>query len=224
MTFGDKILRFYIDLIPPKLLESTVNIMLPFDDEEIKKVNRRFYSKYFNNNNKRFFLIGINPGRFGGGVTGIPFTDPINLDNVLGIRNEFGKKHELSSQFIYMVIDKMGGPEVFFSKFYLTAVSPVGFIVDGKNINYYDVKEIRKGWKKFFHECLRKQMDAGGMNNVAFVLGMRENQKYLHELNEEKKYFKKIISFPHPRWVMQYRFKERMKYVKLYAEIMSEVI
>ena len=50
---------------------------------------------------QRHLLLGINPGRFGGGVTGIPFTDPIRLQNVCGIENNFEKKQELSSVFIY---------------------------------------------------------------------------------------------------------------------------
>ena len=93
--------------------------MLPFTNAEVKKINKEFYRKYYGDNLKRVFLIGINPGRFGGGVTGIPFTDPVNLQEILGIKNSFIKKNELSSQFIYSVIKKVGGPDLFFGSFYL---------------------------------------------------------------------------------------------------------
>ncbi len=39
----------------------------------------------------RYLILGINPGRFGGGITGIPFTDPIRLQNICGIENDFQK-------------------------------------------------------------------------------------------------------------------------------------
>ena len=37
------------------------------------------------------------------------------------------------------MIEGYGGPEKFYSKFYFGAISPLGFTMDGKNLNYYDV-------------------------------------------------------------------------------------
>jgi hypothetical protein len=222
VTFGDSILKFYSALKIPGSLKKPLDILLPFSSEEIKMINEKFYSKYFNDNDRRIFVIGINPGRFGGGITGIPFTDPVNLEDMLGIKNDLYKKHELSSQFVYSVINELGGSYNFFSQFYLTAVSPVGFIYDGKNVNYYDIKELRSGWKTFFHDCLKKQMNAGGNDNIAFVLGIGQNQKYFNDLNAQGKYFTKIVPLPHPRWVMQYMYRDRNRYVRLYVDQLAQ--
>jgi hypothetical protein len=47
------------------------------------KICSSFYQKYYADNKKRSLIIGINPGRFGAGVTGIPFTDPIRLKRIV---------------------------------------------------------------------------------------------------------------------------------------------
>ncbi len=198
-----------------------VEVMLPYKDETVKKINREFYRKYYSDNFERIFLIGINPGRFGGGVTGIPFTDPVNLREKLFIDNDLPQKHELSSQFMYNVIDGIGGPGRFFNKFYLTAVSPVGFVSENKNINYYDVKEIRIDWEIFFKESLLKQMEAGSRGDIAFILGMGENKKYLDAMNNKYSFFDKLIALPHPRWIMQYRLKQKQKFTDLYVRNLS---
>jgi hypothetical protein len=38
----------------------------PFEKEEVRKVVHEFYMKFFNDLNDRIFILGINPGRFGG--------------------------------------------------------------------------------------------------------------------------------------------------------------
>ncbi len=50
------------------------------------QVMQKFYYKYYNDSNKRKFIIGINPSRHGAGVTGVPFTDTKRLDNVCGYK------------------------------------------------------------------------------------------------------------------------------------------
>ena len=90
--------------------------MNPFLDTATFNLCKQFYTKYYNDNNSTAFNIGINPGRFGGGITGIPFTDPIRLQNICGIENDFQKKQELSSVFVYEVIKSFGGTEMFYDK------------------------------------------------------------------------------------------------------------
>ena len=217
MTFGENIFKFYCTLQGPRTELPTIDIMLPFESEIVKEINSKFYQKYYNNNRKRFFLIGINPGRFGAGITGIPFTDPVNLENILRIKNPFPKKHELSSQFIFQVIDGIGGPKKFFDNFYLTAVSPLGFIKNNKNINYYDIKSIKDTWESYFIEWMTQQLKAGGNTKIAFILGQGENSKYFQGLNEKSQLFNRLIPLPHPRWVMQYHFKNRAEFIKKYV-------
>ena len=216
MTFADHILRFTKDLSFPFQLPDEIEVMNPFIDNYTMKVCKTFYEKYYSDQNKRVMIIGINPGRFGGGVTGIPFTDPIRLQNNCGIENEWLQRQELSSLFIYEVINSFGGTNAFYKKFYITAVSPLGFTRHNKNLNYYDDKNLEKDIKSFVVDCMNKQLQFGIDRTAAYCLGDGKNYKYLFKLNEEQKFFKKIIALSHPRFIMQYKLKKKNEYIKLY--------
>lgn len=219
MTFAEKAIQFYRNLEPPSYkTDQGIEILNPLEDKNVLDILDTFYRKFYADRNKRIFLIGINPGRFGGGITGIPFTDPVNLQEVLGIPNPFEKKHELSSRFIYEVIDRMGGPGQFFSHCYLTAVSPYGFVKNQKNLNYYDDRDLWKSWEPRLVDWLRKQMEFGAYARIAFSLGMGKNLEYLKRLNDHHGFFQQIEGFPHPRWVMQYQYKKRHEFLKIYIE------
>ena len=71
----------------------------------------------------------------GAGVTGIPFTDPLCLEQNCGIQNPFDKRPELSSDFIYRFISAYGSAESFYSKFLISSLCPLGFVRNGKNLN-----------------------------------------------------------------------------------------
>ena len=117
MTFGENVLEFYKKLDFSKIgIPEGIEVMNPMLNPEIQKLNDQFYAKYYNDTDRRIFLIGINPGRFGGGLTAIPFTDPIHLEATLKIKNNLPKRHELSSRFIYKVVLAFGGPDNFFKK------------------------------------------------------------------------------------------------------------
>lgn len=163
-------------------------------------------------------LFGINPGRFGGGITGIPFTDPLILEEICGIANPFQKRNELSSRFIYEMIDAYGGPDLFYNKFYITGMSPLGFVLDGKNLNYYDLP----GWKGIFEQdmvkWINKQLDFSIDTSVAYSIGQGQNLKFLKMINDKFQFFEEIIPVPHPRWVMQYRLKRKQEFIDEYIE------
>lgn len=80
-------------------------------------------------------ILGINPGRFGSGLTGVTFTDPVALADECGISNHLPRKRELSSIYIYEMIRHMGGPAEFYQQFFLSAVCPLGFTRKGVNLN-----------------------------------------------------------------------------------------
>ncbi len=105
MTFSKKILSFFKSLDLQAELPADVEVMNPFKDKLTFDLCSKFYNKYYNDNDSRYMILGINPGRFGGGITGVPFTDPIRLQNICGIENNFQKKQELSSVFIYEMIN-----------------------------------------------------------------------------------------------------------------------
>jgi hypothetical protein len=214
-TFADKAIRFHRQL-NLELPGSDVEVMNPFRDQAVMQMVTQFYKQFFNDSNPRTFLLGINPGRFGAGITGISFTDPIHLETKCGIANTFRKKYELSSQFIYQVIDAMGGAKAFYRKFYFTAVSPLGFTRGGKNINYYDEPALKQMVQPFIHSTLREQLTFGAGRRSAICIGGGENYKFLSRLNDELQLFEEIVPLEHPRFVMQYRRKTMDKYINKY--------
>jgi len=218
MLIANKILSFLKELELNICLPKDIEVMNPFKDTTATPFYTQFYNKYYNDSLQRKMIVGINPGRFGGGITGIPFTDPIRLKNECGIENYFQPKPELSSIFVYDVIDAFGGPEKFYKNFYITAASPLGFTRHNKNLNYYDDKILQGAIKDFIIDCMNKQLSFEIDKKVAFCLGDGKNFKYLSKLNEEQKFFNKIIPLPHPRFIMQYKLKKKAAYIQTYLE------
>lgn len=218
MTFADNILAFYKHLDISARLPEGVVVLNPYHDPEPFLYCQKFYKKYYDDENKRVIIFGINPGRHGGGITGVPFTDPVKLEHYCNIPNPFHKKPELSADFVYTMIENFGGPEKFYRKFYISAVSPLGFTFDGRNMNYYDSKELQSVLKPFVVDCLEKQLKFGIDRDVCYCLGEGENFKYISKLNGELQIFKKVVPLAHPRFIMQYRRKKIMEYVNDYKQ------
>ena len=216
MTFSKKILSFFRSLDLNVDLPPGVEVMNPFKDKTTFNLCNKFYNKYYNDNNSRHLILGINPGRFGGGITGIPFTDPIRLQSICGIENTFQKKQELSSVFVYEIIHSFGGPEKFYNKFYISSISPLGFIKENKNLNYYDDRKLENGIKDFVIDCIKKQLRFGISTEVVFCFGEGKNLSYLTRLNNEMNFFGEIIPLPHPRFIMQYKLKKKEEYIDRY--------
>jgi len=215
--FDLNILEFYKSLQLKVKLPKGVSFMNPYLDTKTFETTTLFYQKFYHDNEERKIIFGINPGRFGGGVTGIPFTDPINLERFCGIENHFDKKPELSSSFIYQMIDTYGGVEMFYKSVYFSALSPLGFVREKKNLNYYDVPQLNKAVEPFMLECLRKQLNFNISKQKAYCLGEGENYRYLNGLNEKYNFFKEITPLPHPRFIMQYKRKHLMGFIDKYV-------
>ena len=216
MLLSQKILSFLKQLELKARLPAGIEVMNPFADAATFSICKRFYTKYYNDTNPRYLILGINPGRFGGGLTGIPFTDPIRLKNICGIENDFQKKQELSSVFVYEVIKSFGGAEMFYDRFYISSISPLGFIKDNRNLNYYDDKKLENDIKSFVITCLQQQLRFGLRTEVVFCFGEGKNAAYLTRLNDEMHLFDKIVPLPHPRFIMQYKLKKKDEYIDKY--------
>ena len=54
-------------------------------------------------------------------------------------------------------------------------------------------------------------------------IGTGKNLKYLEAFNKKHDCFESIEVVPHPRWVMQYRRKEKQKYIDVYLEALKRV-
>ena len=217
-TFADHILDFLFHLKLPFKLPKGVEVMDVHKEPLIQEACVSFYKKFYDDNDPRYIMLGINPGRFGGGVTGIPFTDPIRLVKECGIKNNFIKKQELSSVFIYDMINAYGSAEKFYRKYYISAISPLGFVKEGKNLNYYDDKVLKQRIEPFVIDCIIQQLSWGISHDVCFCIGEGENLKYLQKLNTKYKWFDRIESLSHPRFIMQYRIKRKEEFIQQYVD------
>ncbi len=222
-TQASIILDFYRSLQPDFPLGEGIEVMNPFHDAESWKYTRLFYEKFYSDSERRCMIFGINPGRFGGGITGVPFTDPIRLKYDCGIDNPFQQKAELSSIFVYEVINAFGGAEKFYGRFFITALSPLGFTKNGINLNYYDDKQLLKDSEPFIVQCIREQIEIMDPERFCYCLGEGTNFKIFSKLNEKYKFFERIIPLSHPRWVMQYRRKRIQEFVDKYLQELSIV-
>lgn len=219
-SFGARVIAFYKTLKPPRLAGLHVEALYPFCDPVVRQCIDAFYSKFFNDSGPRVYLIGINPGRFGGGTTGIPFTDPVSLERQCGVANPLLKRRELSAIFIEALIERFGGPARFYQRFFITAASPIGFTRDGKNYNYYDDPKLLAAVKPYIVRMLRAQLDFGACRDVALVLGTGKNYDVLTRLNAEYSFFKKLEVVEHPRFIMQYRRPHMERFVDKYEAIL----
>lgn len=220
MTFADKVLAFNQSLTISTKLPKGVGVLNPFQQPEIFRLCKLFYKKYYNDNTTRTLILGINPGRHGAGLTGIPFTDPVKLEDECHIKNDLPKRTELSADFIYQMIRQYGGPEKFYQRYYISSVSPLGFIKAGKNLNYYDDKTLQQSLATFIINSLHTQLQFGIDRQVVYCLGEGKNFKYLSRLNAEQGFFKQLVPLPHPRFIMQYKRKNVPAFVTHYINFL----
>jgi hypothetical protein len=226
-SFAERIIDFYINLNFKGELPAGISIMNPFrENPAVISVMKSFYRKYYSDNRPRHMILGINPGRFGAGVTGIPFTDTVRLREKCGLIIEGVKTYEISSVFIYEIIDKYGGPEKFYEDFYISSISPLGFTKAGPNskelnFNYYDSGDLAEAIIDFATDTINRQIEFGIIRNVCFCLGSGKNYRFLQKLNSQYHFFEKIIPLEHPRFIMQYRLRQKETYIRSYIRELS---
>ena len=218
MVLADQILTFYKSLKLEMPLPKGVDVLNPFRHDDVFELCKKFYHEFYNDSNPRRLIMGINPGRLGGGTTGIPFTDPVKLEKFCSIPNPLPKKTELSADFIYTMIEAFGGVNSFYKRFHFSSVCPLGFTMDGKNLNYYDLPKLEQAVRPFIISSIRKQLTFPIDTGTCFCLGEGENYKYLLKLNQEFSFFENIVPLPHPRFIMQYRRKKVHEYVNVYIQ------
>jgi hypothetical protein len=228
-TFADRVIGFNKKLDFKGKLPVGIGMMNPFkENKNILPLSSLFYKKYYNDGNSRHLILGINPGRFGGGVTGIPFTDTKRLVENCNIPYPDKSTHEPSSVFVYEVIEAYGGAEAFYKEFYINSICPLGFTslgTNGKeiNYNYYDSKELTNAVYDFIIKSIQQQISFGIETDVCFCFGNGKNEKFLRQLNEEQHFFKEIIALEHPRFVMQYKSKMKQFYVDKYLSAFAQI-
>lgn len=229
LTFAEKVIAFNQQLDFQGVLPDGIQILNPFrENEQISEVSSEFYRKYYNDLKTRYLILGINPGRFGAGLTGIPFTDPKRLQEKCGISYEGKITHEPSSVFVYEMIEAFGGIEAFYQQFYINSVCPLGFTKineKGKevNYNYYDNQELTQAVYDFILKNIQKQIDLGVKTEIVFCFGTGKNENFIQKINTKYKFFEKIIALEHPRFIMQYKSKIKEQYIQKYLKAFAEV-
>jgi hypothetical protein len=218
-TFAEKAIKYFTKLKTPVNLPGEIDIANPYESKDVKRIVRQFFEKYFNDFNDRIFIYGINPGRFGGGLTGISFTDPVTLKEECGIENDLGSQRELSSKFIYKFINEYGGTENFYKKYFITALYPLALLKDGKNHNYYDSADSYNALRPYITDALKKQLDFGVKRKFTVSLG-KKNFKYLKKINDKFGFFEEVRFVEHPRYIMQYKLKKIDSYLDKYQNVL----
>jgi hypothetical protein len=210
-----ELVQFYRSLRVGELPDG-IELLYPQADERVMRTVAEFLDRFYADRHPRQLLFGINPGRFGAGTTGINFTAPKQLTEVLEIEHGFRKQTELSAEFIYEVIVQYGGPKKFYGDFFLSSISPLGFVKNGKNLNYYDDKRLMEALEPFIIKSIAQQLRIFRPVQKCICIGGEKNFKYFLGLNNKLQFFKEIIPLPHPRFIMQYRRKLKEKYVLEY--------
>lgn len=225
-TFAEKVITFNKQLHYHGNLPADFNVINPYlDNPETLVVMGQFYNKYYHDNLKRKFIIGINPSRHGAGVTGVPFTDTKRLYSACGIKMQSAHTHEISSVFMYDMIEAYGGPDIFYQQFYINSPFPLAIVQHKKpnnwiNANYYDDKQLFEMVKPFMVESLKQHISMGLETDTVFVLG-KKNATFLTKINKEEKLFGEMIILDHPRYIQQYKSKDKQLYIDSYIRLLS---
>lgn len=226
MNYSEKIIHFNRNLKLDAELPDGIRAMNPYSENPLAwEASCRFYRKYYNDNHPRKMILGINPGRFGAGVTGIPFTDTRRLGEKCGIEIPGLTTYESSSVFVYEFIEAYGGVEAFYHQYYISAVCPLGFVKLNEkgreiNYNYYDSRKLQDAVAGFITRSIEQQLEFGIDTSVCACLGNNKNYRYLEQLNREKRYFGKIIPLEHPRYIMQYKARQKEEYIRRFVELL----
>ena len=222
-AFADRLLAFLTGFPAAPLLPDGVQALNPYPVEPTRGLLTRFGQRYYADAEPRVALLGINPGRFGAGSTGVAFTDPAALALHCGIANELPRRPELSSQFVYQLIGALGGPAAFYRHFYLGSLYPLVLLRQGRNYNYYDSAVVTKALWPAMQASLRQQVELGLRRDVAVSLG-RRNGEFFTKLNNELKLFERLIVLDHPRFLMQYKRRSVPDFVAEYARVLGELL
>ena len=227
--FGDKVIEFNRNLHYAGKLPSGFQVINPFmDNPETMEVMQQFYHKYYQDSDKRKFIVGINPSRHGAGVTGIPFTDTKRLESECDIKMHSAYTHEVSSVFMYEMITQFGGVEAFYEQFYINSPFPLAIVRKSKggkwlNANYYDNAILFESLKDYMIMSLKEHIDMGLDTSEVFVLGVK-NAQFIHKINNEVKLFGSIKVLEHPRYIQQYKFKEKQIYIDKYILTLNNLL
>ncbi|MGA0834247.1 MAG: uracil-DNA glycosylase family protein [Candidatus Kapaibacteriota bacterium] len=216
--FGSRAAAFLTSLRFDVPLPRGFTVLDPYRDQAVVDVVQQFCARYYAGNHARVPIWGINPGRFGAGITGLSFTDPYALQHDLGLITSIAGRREPSAEYVYRVISAYGGPKTFYHDVYMSALSPLGFIKNGVNINFYDDPALTRNIVPFVVECMRTQMSMGLRDDVCVVLGSGKLKAFMEKYIRPEISYSTVHYLEHPRYIMQYRRSQMGAYVQRYVD------
>lgn len=226
LSIGQRIIAFNKGLQYTGSLPEGFAVLNPYlDNPETIEVMTAFYNRFYHDEAPRKFIIGINPSRHGAGITGVPFTDTKHLESDCGIRMHSARTHEVSSVFVYDMIAQYGGVAAFYKDYYINSPFPLAIVrknAQGNwlNANYYDDPELFTLTREYMIETLKKHIALGLDTNEVYILG-KKNATFLEKLNKEASLFKKMVVLEHPRYIEQYKSKEKQLYIDKFITLLK---
>jgi hypothetical protein len=201
------------------LRSRNIKILSDFIDNKNNIIE--FHKKYIEPNSPKIVICGINPGRNGAGLTGIPFIDFESLSNMLpGIKEN---DWEQSAKFFFSVVQGFG-IEIFYKNFHVTNISWFGFsrIDKSKNVNYFE-KDISTEIAIYLIDKFVEEMD---LINPDYIIPLSKTVLYeLENLKKQKKIRAEIgTCLNHPSWVVAYRRKDLSTWRQKYIDTFSKYI
>ena len=226
LSIGQRIIAFNKGLQYTGSLPEGFAVLNPYlDNPETIEVMTAFYNRFYHDEAPRKFIIGINPSRHGAGITGVPFTDTKHLESDCGIRMQSARTHEVSSVFVYDMIAQYGGVEAFYKDYYINSPFPLAIVRQNAqgnwlNANYYDDSELFTLTREYMIETLKKHIALGLDTQKVYVLG-KKNATFLEKLNKEASLFEKMVVLEHPRYIEQYKSKEKQLYIDKFITLLK---
>ena len=62
MNISERVIKYYSNLKIETNLPEGISVLNPYGSDEVMNVCWQFYNKYYNDNDGRIFIVGINPG------------------------------------------------------------------------------------------------------------------------------------------------------------------
>ncbi|MBX7178205.1 MAG: SMUG2 DNA glycosylase family protein [Saprospiraceae bacterium] len=119
----------------------------------------------------------------------------------------------------------MGGADKFYGNFYINSPFPLAIVRKAKddnflNANYYDDSRLFDCVKEFMIDSLKRHFNMGLDTDEVFVLGVK-NGSFIKKLNDNHRFFKKMTILEHPRFIQQYKSKEKQLFIDKYIEALK---
>ncbi|MGW3387404.1 uracil-DNA glycosylase family protein [Streptomyces cinereoruber] len=224
-TIAQRILQFNEELAETTLeLPPGFRAVNPFSGpqkERVREVTTAFYNKYYDDDKPRRLVLGSSPARRGTAVTGVPFEDATLLESETGVDIDGYAVSRSSAGFLHDVIRCYGGRSKFYTDFVMSFVCPLGLVrMNAKekevNCNYYENKKLLELLRSFLVDSLERQIAFGTDTSVCYCIGSGENFTFLSKVNEERRFFRKIVPLEHPRFITQYNGDRKGEFAEKY--------